>query len=400
MKLIMKLVCLTAVGMVACSPERSDPGSSVSEPRQSQKYLKSENALPNRYIVVLRDVPANDDVQSRAAELTNTFSINSFATITAYYEHALKGFVAEMDPADALALSEDPDVEFVEEDQPVYAIATQNNPPWGLDRIDQRNLPLNRTYNYSVTGAGVNAYIIDTGIRTSHVDFGGRATGDFTAINDGRGASDCNGHGTHVSGTTGGATYGVAKAARLHAVRVLDCNGSGTTSGVISGVDWVTGHAARPAVANMSLGGGASSALDSAVSRSISAGISYSIAAGNSNANACGFSPARVSTAVTVGATTMTDARSSFSNFGTCVTIFAPGSGILSSWNTSDTATATLSGTSMATPHVTGAIALYLQQNPSATPATVKQTIISRATLNHVGNPGSGSPNRLLFTAP
>lgn len=399
MKTRWTLMCSLLIGSISCGPSPMLQGSSEPRLGQNQKLLKSENALQGRYIVVFRD-DLIDDVQSKAADLMGKFSGNNTTKISALYEHALKGFAAEMDPADALAISEDPDVEFVEEDQPMEAVVTQNNPPWGLDRIDQRNLPLNRTYVYNSTGTGVNAYIIDTGIRISHADFGGRATADFTAINDGRGAIDCNGHGTHVSGTTGGRTYGVAKNVRLHAVRVLDCNGSGTTSGVISGVDWVTAHAARPAVANMSLGGGASTALDNAVARSINSGISYSIAAGNSNANACNSSPARVSSAVTVGSTTTTDARSSFSNFGTCVTLFAPGSNILSTWNASDTATATLSGTSMATPHVTGAIARFLQGTPTASPSQVKQSIITASTTGRVSNPGAGSPNRLLFTAP
>jgi hypothetical protein len=220
----------------------------------------------------------------------------------------------------------------------------------------------------------------------------------FTSINDGNGTNDCNGHGTHVAGTTGGTTYGVAKQVTLHAVRVLSCSGSGSNAGVIAGVDWVTANHVKPAVANMSLGGGISSALDTAVANSINSGVSYAIAAGNSNANACNSSPARVANAVTVGATTSTDARSSFSNFGTCLDIFAPGSSITSAWSTSDTATNTISGTSMATPHVAGALALYLQTNPGATPSTATQALINNSTPNKVTNPGSGSPNRLLYS--
>ena len=220
----------------------------------------------------------------------------------------------------------------------------------------------------------------------------------FTAVNDGNGTNDCNGHGTHVAGTTGGTTYGVAKQVTLHAVRVLSCSGSGSNAGVIAGVDWVTQNHVKPAVANMSLGGGVSSALDQAVANSISAGVSYAIAAGNSNANACNSSPARVPSAVTVGSTTSTDARSSFSNFGTCLDIFAPGSSITSAWSTSDTATNTISGTSMATPHVAGALALYLQTNPGASAATATAALIANSTPNKVTNPGSGSPNRLLYS--
>jgi hypothetical protein len=220
----------------------------------------------------------------------------------------------------------------------------------------------------------------------------------YTAVSDGNGTNDCNGHGTHVAGTTGGTGYGVAKQVTIHPVRVLNCQGSGTTAGVIAGVDWVTQNHVKPAVANMSLGGGASSSLDSAVSNSINAGVSYAIAAGNSNANACNYSPARVAAANTVGATTNTDARSSFSNYGTCLDIFAPGSSITSAWNTSDSATNTISGTSMATPHVAGAIALYLETNPSASPATVTQALVNNSTTGVVTNPGSGSPNRLLYS--
>jgi subtilisin family serine protease len=302
-----------------------------------------------------------------------------------------------MTDAQALALSDDPRVTFVEEDQVMTATVTQSNPPWGLDRIDQRNLPLNQTYSYTSTGAGVNVYIIDTGIRRTHTQFGGRAFIGFDAVGDGQNTNDCNGHGTHVSGTVGGSTYGIAKAVRLFAVRVLSCSGSGSNAGVIAGVDWVTANRVRPAVANMSLGGGVSTALDSAVRRSITAGVTYAIAAGNSNANAANSSPARVAEAITVGATTMTDARSSFSNFGSGVDIFAPGSAILSAWRTSDTATNTISGTSMATPHVAGVAARFLQNNTGASPATVRAELVNQATLNHLTGIPSGTANRLLF---
>ncbi len=314
------------------------------------------------------------------------------------YRTALNGFAATL-PAKALdAVRRNPHVAYVEADHTISLSSTQSNPTWGLDRVDQRNLPLSNSYTYDSTGSGVTAFIIDTGIRASHNDFGGRVTSGYTSISDGRGTEDCHGHGTHVSGTVGGSTYGVAKQVTLTPVRVLDCSGSGTDSGVIAGVDWVTSHKSGPAVANMSLGGGISSALDSAVQNSINAGVTYAIAAGNDNgANACNSSPARVGAALTVGSTTSSDARSSFSNIGSCLDLFAPGSSITSDWYTSNSATNTISGTSMATPHVAGAAALYLEGNPSASPSTVSSAIVNGATSNVVGNPGSGSPNKLLY---
>jgi subtilisin family serine protease len=255
---------------------------------------------------------------------------------------------------------------------------------------------LNAIYTFNHTGAGVFAYVIDTGIRTAHTQFGGRAANVFDAF--GGNGQDCNGHGTHVSGTIGGSTYGVAKSVNLRGVRVLDCNGSGSTSGVIAGVDFVRTNHSNPAVANMSLGGGISSALDTAVNNLSNSGVAIAVAAGNSNANACNSSPARAANAITVGATTTTDARASFSNFGTCLDIFAPGQGILSAYATSNTATATLSGTSMASPHVAGVAALYKQVNPSASSTTVRNAIVNGATTNVVTNPGTGSPNRLLYS--
>ncbi len=350
--------------------------------------------IPGRYIIVFKPGISADAVD-QAVETARSLN----GTVYYRYEAALVGFAAALSDQALNSLAKNPNIDYIEADQIVTIDASQPNPPsWGLDRVDQRALPLNSNYTYNFTGAGVHAYIIDTGIWITHNDFGGRASVAYDAVGDGRNGIDCNGHGTHVSGTVGGSSYGIAKGVTLHAVRVLNCSGSGTTSGVIAGVNWVTAHHTDPAVANMSLGGGPSSSLDTAVRNSISAGVTYAIAGGNSNKSACNYSPARVTTALTVGATTSTDARASYSNYGACLDVFAPGSSITSAWYGSNTASNTISGTSMATPHVAGVVALYLQAHPSATPATVATAITSNATSGVVGNPGRGSPNLLLYS--
>lgn len=364
--------------------------------------------IANQYIVVLRnDLVNSASVTAIAAEMAATYGGELLYT----YEDALNGFAIkfgeERSATGVAGLSQDARVEVLEQDTTVsladedVAEATQSGAPWGLDRIDQRNRPLSGTFTYNRTGAGVRAYIIDTGIRTSHTQFGGRALNGYDAVDGALPAADCNGHGTHVAGTVGGSTYGVAKGATLYAVRVLDCNGSGTNSGVIAGINWVANqkraNPSIPMVANMSLGGGASSTLDTAVNTAINLGVTFAIAAGNSNANACNYSPARVANAITVGATTSTDARASYSNYGSCLDLFAPGSSITSAWYSGDTATNTISGTSMATPHVAGAAAIYLQGNTGASPATVANALRTNATANVVISPGTGSANRLLF---
>ena len=348
------------------------------------------------YIVVLQPNANSSRVASEHAQRYN-------ADVSHVFRWALRGYSAQMSDQAAESARNDSRVAYVIADGIMRAITTQTGATWGLDRIDQRSRPLSGTYSYTNTGAGVKAYIIDTGIRFSHNDFGGRAVSGIDQI-DGGSADDCNGHGTHVSGTVGGATYGVAKSVQLVAVRVLDCNGSGSTSGVIAGVDWVTGNhqAGQPAVANMSLGGGANSALDTAVRNSITDGVAYAIAAGNGNifgfaANACNYSPARVTQAMTVSATDNADKKASWANFGNCVDWFAPGVNITSDWNTSNTATNTISGTSMATPHTAGVAALYLQSNPSASPQTVRDALYNLTTKGIVTSANTAN-NHLLFT--
>lgn len=352
-----------------------------------------------RVIVVLKSDVARPMLVARSHGLRR-------ANIDYVYTHALKGYAGRFSGAVLAALAADPRVERIVPDQAVRLSDTQASATWGIDRIDQAALPLSKTYSYTSNGAGVKAYIIDTGIRTTHADFGGRAIDGYDAVDGTLPAADCNGHGTHVAGTVGGTTYGVAKGVTLVAVRVLDCAGSGTFAGVVAGIDWVTGdhQAGQPAVANMSLGGSAYSPVDTAVANSIADGIVYAVAAGNSTADACRYSPARTPTAITVGATTNTDARASYSNYGSCVDINAPGTNITSAWLTSDTATTTISGTSMATPHVAGAAARYLQTHLTATPQQVRDALVNGATNGKITgltkNPYKTTPNKLLYLAP
>lgn len=370
-------------------------GQSARAPGDKLLGLDNPKRVLDQYIVVL------DENAMRAPEFIRQVGRSQSLDVEHVYERALNGFSVRMTQAQAQALSRNPNVAYIEADQEVSLVATQSPATWGLDRVDQRNLPLNNSYTFNFTGTGGDVYIIDTGIRATHADFGGRVVSAFTAINDGNGTNDCNGHGTHVAGTAGSLTYGVAKNTTLHAVRVLGCTGSGSNSGVIAGVDFVANQAAsssKTVVANMSLGGGASSALDSAVDNATAAGTIVVVAAGNDNANACNSSPARAATAYTVGSTTSTDARSSFSNFGSCVNIFAPGSSITSTWNTSNTATNTISGTSMASPHVAGAAALLIEEFPALTAQQVASMLTGNATSGVLANVGSGSPNLLLYT--
>lgn len=367
---------------------------------KGSKLIRSENPVPGRYIVVFETAGQGEGIfdpaaESKAFELAGTYNAN----VDKVFDSALKGFSADMSDSDAELLSRDPRVAYVEEDSYAYVSSVQTTSDWGLDRIDQRVLPLNGAFMYSETGQGVNAYIIDTGIRPTHQDFGGRAYAAYDVVGDGQNGVDCNGHGTHVAGTIGSSTYGVAKNVNLYGVRVFGCTGSGTVSGIISGVNWITSNRVNPAVVNMSIiVTTVSNSLNTAINSSINSGVTYVVAAGNFNMDACLFSPGSVSDAITVGATGNNDARASYSNFGSCVDIFAPGNSITSLGIASDTATAVKTGTSMASPMVAGAAALYLESNPSASPAEVGNRIKLDATSGTVTNIDTVSPNKLLYS--
>jgi subtilisin family serine protease len=352
-------------------------------------------AIPGRYIVVF-----TADVTRPEQEAANLLR-GSNATLHHTFNNTIKGFAATIPAAALPGLRNNPRVDYIEQDQTVslnQATSPQSGATWGLDRIDQASLPLNGQYNFNGSGAGTTAFIIDTGIRADHVEFTGRVLPGYNAVADTNGTNDCNGHGTHVSGTVGGTTWGVAKSVNLVPVRVLDCAGSGTLSGVIAGIDWVAGSTLRPAVANMSLGSAYSNTVNAAVAGAYNKGVTMIVAAGNSNADACSYSPSSEATAITVGATANTDARASYSNFGACVDVFAPGTNITSAWHTGNTSTNTISGTSMASPHVAGVAVLALQANPLSSPAQIATFITTFATLNKVTSAGTGSPNRLVYS--
>jgi subtilisin family serine protease len=379
-------VAVSALVLAACAEPPSTPLPRASQIRQDAPLFVrgGPDAVPGQYIVVFNDDVADPDGKSKEK------SAKANGKMKFSYTSAIKGFAAELSDEAVAQLRRDPDVAYIEQDQTVSLSTTQTGATWGIDRIDQRNRPLSGTYTYTATGAGVRVYIIDTGIRTSHSQFGGRASTVY-------GSSDCNGHGTHVAGTVGGSTYGVAKGALLRGVRVLNCSGSGTWSGIIAGVDWVRTNHIKPAVANMSLGGGFSTSVNSAVNNLANAGVFVAVAAGNSNANSCNFSPASASAVTSVMSSTSSDAKSSFSNWGSCAHVYAPGSSITSAWHTSNTATNTISGTSMASPHVAGVAALYKSAFGDASSSTIRSWIINNSTSGVItGNP-SGTANRLLY---
>lgn len=381
----MRWTALAAVALAAaCSETPRTPVAPETGTHLAPVASVAGQAIPGSYIIVVKAG-------------ANPTSVAAIAGVGPKYVYtaALNGFAADLNHGQLTALQHNPNVDYIEPDQQVTADATQTGATWGIDRIDQRSLPLSGTYTYTTTASNVTAYVIDTGIYTSDADFEGRAAVSYDAL--GGNGQDCNGHGTHVSGTIGGKLYGVAKKVQLRAVRVLNCSGSGSTAGVIAGMNWVTANARKPAVANMSLGGGYSSSMNTAANNMANAGVFLAVAAGNSSANACNYSPSSAAAAFTVAASTSTDARASYSNYGSCVDAYAPGSSIKSDWLNGGTNT--ISGTSMATPHVTGVGALYKGTYGDAASSTVSSWIVNNSTTGKItGNP-SGTPNRLLYKA-
>ncbi|MBP6749622.1 MAG: S8 family peptidase [Xanthomonadaceae bacterium] len=373
----------------------------LAAPVFSAELRTTQRAIKGQYIVVLKSSAASlageRSQASRVADVAARISTEHKADLLRSYQNALRGFAVRADDAALTKLLADPRVAYVEQDGIAMPNLVQIGPTWGIDRIAQRYRPLNSTYTYDFTGAGVHAYIIDSGLKQTHNEFSGRVGVGADFI--GGGVNDCNGHGTHVTGTIAGTTWGVAKLATVHPVRVFGCDNYGSPwSTIIAGIDWVAANRQLPAVANMSLGGAANSSVDAAVDNLINRGVTVVTSAGNDSADACSNSPAHVRRAITVGATDRNDNRSWFSNYGTCVDLFAPGSSITSAWYTSNSVAAIMNGTSMAAPHVAGVAALYLQSNPGASPAMVVAEVVGKSTANVVGNPGPGSPNLFVFS--
>ncbi|ANC70624.1 S8 family peptidase [Deinococcus radiodurans] len=416
-RLVAGALTLTLI-LASCGSQQSTPAASAQPDTAAQRTrtlapllgTDKPDAIAGQYIVVFSEgassgsLSAQDTGSGRLSSLSAGQLVRALnldpqgVTVQNIYNQALEGFSGKLSAQNLQTLRADHRVKYIEQDGMMYASATQSGATWGIDRIDQRSLPLDSSYTYGTTGSGVKAYIIDTGINTSHTAFGGRAVWGTNQSGDGN-DSDCNGHGTHVAGTVGSSTYGVAKGVSLIAVKVLACDGSGSNSGVIAGINWAVGNkGSAAAVANMSLGGGASQAVDDAVNNAASKNLVMAVAAGNENQNACNVSPARAVNAITVGATTKTDSRDTgYSNYGSCLDIFAPGTNITSTWIGSTSATNTISGTSMATPHVTGAVALLIAEGNTTTSA-VTSALLNNATTGKLSSIGTGSPNRLLYT--
>jgi subtilisin family serine protease len=378
-------IALSALFLAACAESPTTPTAPLQQgPTPAPLIRASGNGVEGQYIVVLKD-----EVQS-TSEKAKSKAERKGGKLKHAYAAVLNGFAAELSDEAVADMRLDPEVAYIEQDQTYSVDATQTGATWGIDRIDQRNRPLSGTYTYTSTGAGVRVYIIDTGINPSHSQISGRASTVY-------GSNDCHGHGTHVAGTVGGSTYGVAKGALIRGVRVLGCTGSGSTSGIVAGMDWVRVNHIKPAVANMSLGGGFSSSLNSAANNLSNAGVFVAVAAGNSNANACNYSPASASNVTSVMSSTSSDVKSSFSNWGSCTHLYAPGSSITSAWYSSNTATNTISGTSMASPHVAGVAALYKASFGDAASSTIRTWLINNSTANVISGNPSGTPNRLLY---
>ena len=385
------VVVWIAFGLLSCG---KNSGGGEQSTGAGGKLLRVSEPVPNRYIVVLRD----DTPAARVEDHGSSAAKRHGGHLRRVFTSALRGYSVEMSAEQVRALAADPDVAYVEEDGEVRASGTETAASWGLDRLDQRLLPLDGLYHFGSAGVGTHVYVIDSGVRATHIELAGRVMVGFSALGGLGETDDCNGHGTHVAGTIAGTTYGVAKLATIHPVRVLSCSGTASNEQVIAGIDWVTANHQSPAVANMSLGGGRSVALNQAVARSVASGVTYVIAAGNASRDACATSPASTPEAITVGATDSSDELASFSNFGPCVDLLAPGADIISAWNRSDTATYTASGTSMASPHVAGTAALYLGLHPSATPAEVAAALTSGATTGSIQGLREGTTNALVYT--
>ncbi|WP_428965021.1 S8 family peptidase [Micromonospora fluostatini] len=396
------LVVALAAALLPGEPATAGPAA-----EGAVRHAGAAGAVAGSYLVVLRDDPvraaAGADTVAGVTRVADRLRARYGGAVDRVYGSALTGFEVRLSERAARRLAADPAVSFVEQNRTVavFAPGTQVNPPsWGLDRIDQRYLPLDNRYSYPNTAPTVHVYVVDTGVRATHTDFTGRVTGGIDLVDGSLPADDCNGHGTHLAGTIGGVRHGVAKEVLIHPVRVLGCTGSGTVATIVAGLDWIAANAVRPAVVELAIGGPANSALDAAVTNTILRGITVVTTGGSSNGNACSYSPGRVPAALTVVGTSVTDARLSSGNHGSCVDLYAPGASITSTWHTTDTATNTISGGSSASAHVAGCAALALSDNPGWTPAQVHSYLVTRATAGIVSAVPAGTPNRLLYCGP